>query len=42
MVFKKNFNKVFMDISHRPSVFGVFFFLVTCWLSSGVELHILV
>lgn len=35
MVFKKNFNKVFMDISHRPSVFGVFFFfghmLVIFW-----------
>ena len=35
MVFKKNFNKVFVDISHRPLGF---FFLVMCWLSSGREL----
>lgn len=34
MVFKKNFNKVFMDISHRPPGF----FLVMCWLSSEREL----
>ena len=34
MVFKKNFNKVFMDISHCPSGF----FLVMCWLSSEREL----